>query len=141
MATRHLSLRIDEETFERLSRQGRSQGQSVSETARTLLEEGLRQHDHPLITFRGGPAGRRAGVIGGPDVWEIVRVLRDRSSTDSVTLELAASSLDLTTRQVEAALGYYADFPAEIDDWLARVDDEAERAEAAWHRQQALLQE
>jgi hypothetical protein len=139
MATRHLSLRIDEETFDRLSRQGQSRGETVSETARTLLEEGLRQQEHPLITFRGGPAGHRASVAGGPDAWEVIRVVRGRSPSERASLEDVAASLDITIRQTEAAVRYYADFPDEIDSWIDRVDSEAERAEAAWLRQRAVL--
>jgi hypothetical protein len=28
------------------------------------------------IVFRDGPAGRRAVVIGGPDVWEVIAAAR-----------------------------------------------------------------
>lgn len=30
----------------------------------------------PLLEFRDGVSGRRAGVRGGPDVWEVVMVVR-----------------------------------------------------------------
>ena len=36
----------------------------------TLLDQILDRH--PGIVFRDGPAGRRAAVVGGPDVWEII---------------------------------------------------------------------
>lgn len=44
----------------------------------------VRLDERPLVTFRDGPTGRRAGLIGGPDVWEIamwidaVKLLLDR---------------------------------------------------------------
>jgi hypothetical protein len=28
---------------------------------------------HPGIVCRDGPAGRRPGVVGGPDVWEVIQ--------------------------------------------------------------------
>ncbi len=37
------------------------------------------------------------------------------------------------------ALSYYAAYSAEIDEWIARNDVEAEAAEAAWRREQAAL--
>jgi hypothetical protein len=40
---------------------------------------------------------------------------------------------------VVTAWRYYAAYRDEIDAWIQRVDDEAERAEAAWRREQALL--
>ena len=44
---------------------------------RRYAEEGARRDEHPLITFRDGPTGRRAGLVGGPDVWEVVMWLED----------------------------------------------------------------
>jgi hypothetical protein len=32
--------------------------------------KGARRDEHPMITFRDGSTGRRAGVIAGPDGWE-----------------------------------------------------------------------
>lgn len=76
MSTRYLSLRVGGETFERLEAESRRAGKTRSEFVRTLLEEGLRMEAHPGIVFRSGPAGRRPGLAGGPDVWEVVRVSR-----------------------------------------------------------------
>jgi hypothetical protein len=41
--------------------------------AEHLIEEGLRTEEFPGIAFRQGPTGRRVGLVGGPDVWEIAR--------------------------------------------------------------------
>jgi hypothetical protein len=81
-----------------------------------------RAHDttntHPLITFRDGPTGRRAGVIGGPDVWEIAMWIDDLGAVDNPATELAA---DRTVARVhiDAALAYRAAYPQEIQ---ARID-------------------
>ncbi|HUG13685.1 MAG TPA: hypothetical protein VMM78_01605 [Thermomicrobiales bacterium] len=74
MADRRLSVRSSIPTFERLDRESRRRGQSRSELARTLLDEGLRMAARPGITFRPGPLGRRPGRIDGLAVWEIARV-------------------------------------------------------------------
>src|SRR5258705_4510767 len=37
-----------------------------------LIYEGLRARRHPLVGFRDGASGRRAALVGGPDVWEII---------------------------------------------------------------------
>jgi hypothetical protein len=50
----------------------------------------LRRDEHPLITFRDGAAGRRAAVVGGPDVWEIVMWLEDLADEDDPATVLAA---------------------------------------------------
>lgn len=134
LTTRHLSLRLDADTFERLDAQSRASRQPRSRLAKTLLEEGLRMVSHPGIVFRSGPAGRRARLIGGPDVWEVARVLRVYSSSGEEGLRCAAELTGLGAEQVGDALRYYTDCRTEIDGWIEHVDEEAARAEAAWRR-------
>jgi hypothetical protein len=73
---------------------------------------------HPLITFRDGPTGRRAGLLGGPDVWEIAMWAEDLASeSDPIAMLVEESSL--TRSQVDAALRYRASHPQEI---AARIE-------------------
>lgn len=140
MASRHLSLRLETETFERLEAESRRAGQSRSELARSLVEEGLRMAAHPGIVFRPGPAGRRPGLAGGPDVWEVIRVFKGIPARGAEALERTAELSGLGPAQVATALGYYSEYRDEIDDWIRRVDEESDRAEAAWGRAQQLLE-
>ena len=137
--SRHLSVRVGEDLFEQLEAQSRRSGQSRSAVAKQLLEEGLRMEQHPGIVFRSGPGGRRAGLIGGPDVWEVVGAIRGSDGGDADSLERICERTGLTADQVGAALRYYADHTDEVADWIHRVEEEAERAEARWRREQALL--
>lgn len=139
MPTRHLSIRLESETFDRLDQRSRRAGQSRSELAKTLLEEGLRMDSHPGIVFRSGPAGRRPALAAGPDVWEVIRVFRGLESSGEDTLKQTAERAGLSLGQARTAVRYYADFPEEIDAWIERVDEEAERLEAAWRREQEIL--
>ncbi len=67
------------------------------------------------------PKGRRARIAGtGLDVWEII-VGYKSVGWDAVALRQAFDWLD--DRQIEAALSYYASFPAEID---SRIRSEEE---------------
>ena len=90
---------------------------------------------HPAITFRDGPMGRRPGLVGGPDIWEVARVLKGLALQGEDRLRETAALTDLPLEQVRAAASYYAAHTAEIDAWLRRLDDEADRAEAAWKRE------
>lgn len=139
MASRHLSIRLPDDAFERLEAHSRRTGQSRSEVAKTLLEEGLRMEQHPSVVFRSGPAGRRPGLAGGPDVWEVVRVLLQVKAAGEAAIKQASQRTGLTPEQVRSALRYYADYTDEINEWLRRVDEAAESAEAAWRREQELL--
>ena len=139
MSSRHLSLRLDPDTFDRLEDRSRQSGQSRSELARVLLDEGLRMEAHPGIVFRSGPAGRRPGLTGGPDVWEVVRVFQDMDTRGEEALRQLAALTGLFPEQVSAAIRYYAEYRTEIDTWIHRVDEEAARSEAIYRRTRDLL--
>lgn len=96
----------------------RAAGETLSDRLRRYAEEGARSDEHPMITFRDGPTGRRAGVIGGPDVWELVMWLRDLGPDEDAVADLIADR-PITRPQVEAAVAYCADYPEEIE---ARID-------------------
>lgn len=93
---------------------------------------------HPGIVFRSGPAGRRAGLAGGPDVWEVMRVYRSIEASDEARVRQTAELTGQSPTAVQAAVGYYADHPAEIDNWMRRIDLEAVAAEAAWQNEEPL---
>jgi hypothetical protein len=83
---------------------------------------------HPGIVFRPGPGGRRAGLAGGPDVWEVARVLRDVEAGGEAAVVETAKLTGLAIHQVRAAALYYQAFSDEVDGWIAQVDREAEEA-------------
>ena len=139
MASRHFSIRLEAEAFERLEAESRRTGRPRSEVAKSVLDEGLRMRQHPGVVFRPGPAGRRPGLADGPDIWEVARVLRGVAQRTGDVVAETAELTGLHRTQVEVALRYYAEYRDEIDDWIARLDDEANRAEAAWLREQELL--
>jgi hypothetical protein len=70
------------------------------------------------LTLRpGGPAGRRAGLAGGPDVWEIVLALRQDGGADAS--ERLAEEMSITADRIAAALRSAAEYPEEIE---ARIE-------------------
>ncbi len=83
--------------------------------------------DHPGIAFRDGPAGRRAALAGGPDVWEVIETLEGTGLAGEQAIAAAARWGNLTLPQVRTALRYYAAFREEVDDWIAFNRWEAER--------------
>jgi hypothetical protein len=139
LVTRHLSLRLESDTLARLEARSRQTGQTRSQLVKTLLEEGLRMEAHPGIVFRSGPAGRRPGLAGGPDIWEVARIFQGVDLRGDEALGRAAALTGLAPEQVRIALRYYADYRDEIDEWIRRVDAEANQAEATWRRTQDLL--
>ncbi len=117
---------------------------TLSSATSRLVDEALRAREHPLITFKDGPAGRRARVVGGPDVWEIIGAVRSvRESEPELPGDEALSVVTETSGVpmpfVRAALAYWGDYPEEVDAFLDRARAEAGQAQAAWERQQELL--
>jgi len=107
--------------------------------AERYIQEGLRADSHPGIVFRDGPAGRRAGLMGGPDVWEIISALRTVPERGTARVAALAERLGLSEPRVRAAIRYYTEYPAEIDAWVAANDAEADKLESALERERELL--
>lgn len=114
----NVSVRLDERLAERLRLRSRAAGESLSDRLRRYAEEGARRDEHPMITFRDGPTGRRAGLVGGPDVWEVAMWADDLGDSADPAAELAADGI-LARPQIDAALAYCATYSDEIQ---ARID-------------------
>jgi hypothetical protein len=114
----NVSVRLDDTLAERLRLRARAAGETLSDRLRRYAEEGSRRDEHPLITFRDGPAGRRAAVVGGPDVWEIVMWLEDLAGEDEPVRVLTAEQ-DISRPLVDAALRYRDAYPDEVETRIA----------------------
>ena len=139
------SVRFDDEVLSRLDRYVRSHpGTSISSVTNLFVGEALRSEEHPGVTFRSGPTGRRAGLVGGPDVWEIIDTLltlREHESglADDALVTATGEAIGLPESKVRIAVGYYADYRDEIDERIEGNLQATREAETAWKAQQALL--
>jgi uncharacterized protein (DUF433 family) len=132
----HLSFRLPQPTLDRLETRAHQIRETRTGLAERYLEEGLRMDEHPGIGFADGPAGRRAVLLGtGLDVWEIIGTIKQSQESQSA----AAEYLELPPAQVRAAVRYYAAFPDEIDDVLARQEALAALELEASRRERAIL--
>lgn len=135
-----VSLRFrNQEVVERLKGEAAALDRSASALAEELIDEGLRARRHPLITFRDGPTGRRAALVGGPDVWEVVAGIVGGDVPSGDRVQRAVEVFEVRPDQVDAVLAYYAEFTDEIDDRVDANVVAAEEAEARWRRQHDLL--
>ena len=126
----NVSVRLDDRLAERLRVRARAAGESLSDRLRRYADEGARRDEQPMITFRDGPAGRRAGLIGGPDVWEVAMWIDDLRSTDDPAAELAADGV-VSRPQIDAALAYRAAYPDEVEARLELHRSETAAADEA----------
>jgi hypothetical protein len=139
------SVRFDEGVLARLDRYVREHpGSSASSVTNMLIDEALRSHEHPGVVFQSGPAGRRATLAGGPDIWEVVAALhavRDEAPDlegEALASELAAAT-GLSRERISTALRYYAAYPDEIDERITANQEATNREEQLWTTEQNLL--
>jgi len=138
--TSPLSIRFDEGVLARLRRRAQATpGATPSGLAQRLVDEGLRMAEHPGVLFKDGPSGRRAALAFGPDVWEVVKFLREIDERGPDAVGAAVEVLGLSEAQVRIAMHYYSAHPDEIDEEIAQADEESLAAEAAWLAEQRLL--
>ena len=116
---------MSEAVLERLDRLSARMGQPRSRVAEQLIDEGIRLREFPGIVFRSGPTGRRAALADGPDVWEIVRALKEARSGKGDPIELLMTSSNLREEQIRLAADYYSVYPDEVD---ARIREDEEAA-------------
>jgi hypothetical protein len=138
--TTPLSIRFEAGLLVRLRRHAQSLiGSSTSALAQRLVDEGLRMADHPGVIFKDGPSGRRAALAFGPDIWEIIKFLREADERGPAALDAAADVLALDASRIATAVSYYGDYRDEIDAEIAAADEASARAEAAWRIQRQLI--
>jgi hypothetical protein len=135
-----VSIRFDPALLVRLRRQAAAAtGANTSALAQRLVDEGLRMVDHPGVIFKDGPSGRRAALAYGPDIWEIIKFLREVDERGPAALSAAAEVFALDFNRITTAVSYYGDYRDEIDAEIAAADDASVRAEQAWRVQQELI--
>ncbi|HUA03895.1 MAG TPA: hypothetical protein VMB27_08335 [Solirubrobacteraceae bacterium] len=133
------SIRLEDELRQQLGVQAAADGTTVTELIERYVREGLASAAHPGIVFKPGPAGRRAALAGGPDVWEVVAALRNSSGSESKRVAAVAEQLGLHERQVLLALEYAAAHRAEIEARVAANDEALAHAERLAAERQRLL--
>lgn len=102
------------------------------------LGEWLRMQAHPGVIFVTNTTGeRRAALIAGPQVWTIAAAWAQHPA-DGRDVPLVARTLELSERDVELALTYWAEHRDEIDDLVARHRADQDQALTAWERRRAI---
>lgn len=134
-----ISVRMPADTVAHLETAAKRSGQSRSALIQRYVEEGLRRDRHPRITFKDGPSGRRAAIIGGPDVWELMSFVEQLEARGDEAVAQTAKWFALAIEDVRAALAYAAEFTEEIRTRIELNQQLLDEAYAAWQAQQELL--
>ena len=136
---RPTSFRLDDELLERLEAESTAASTSVTSLVSSLLDEGLKTRQFPGVVYRPGPTGRRATLVGGPDVWEVIRDLRRGPGRGMERVERLAAELGLPVGLVRLAADFYSAFPDEIDARIEADERAAEQIRRQTQRRETLL--
>ena len=130
-----LTFRTQPGVLEQLQKQAKQVHLPKTVLAERYVQEGLVMDQFPGIVFRGGSLGRRPGLSGGPDVWEVIEVFR----AEGGDLAATAQNLGLPVGLVEAAVRYYAAHQTAVDDAIETNQQMLEQARLAFEHEQRLL--
>lgn len=133
------AIRIESGTLRALRERSSQSGEPIVRLAQRYINEGMRLDRHPGIVFRDGPAGRRAVVIGGPDVWEVIAAARSAPERGEELVRALAQRIGVAVEKIRAAVRYYAEYPDEVDRFIAANEEEAEQLERALETERRLL--
>lgn len=107
-----VSMRLPEESGNRLKRMAVRHGWTPSDASARLVEEGLRRSEFAFIDFRDSSAGRQAYIQGSTlAVWEVMLLLKGYK----VDVAATAKHLKWPEARVQAAVNYAQAFPEEIE--------------------------
>ena len=121
MATVQKSIRLPEEAVKEIEALASVTGRDFSGVARDLLIDAVKMRRCPGVTFVDGPTGKRAKIAGtGIDIWEFIAVFK---GLDENYNKLKETYHWLSDQQLRSALSYYALYPDEIDEKIARNED------------------
>lgn len=117
------SVRFSLPTDHLVEDEARRTRRSKSAIVEALTEEAARARRFAGLGFRGEDAARRAWAIGsGLDVWEVVQMLEDFGSIESLL-----EQTQLSERQVQLAVAYRDSYPDEIAEAIAENRRTAEQ--------------
>jgi hypothetical protein len=115
---REVTLRLPDETADRLEAAARAAGLSVDEAGARFIEESLRQLEFPEIEFRDYGKERLACVKGFIRVWKVIFTGQEYD----FDVEKTAYHFQVPASRIEAAFAYYRAYPEESDRIIADND-------------------
>src|SRR5258708_3047366 len=110
-----VSLRLPDETAERLRAVARRTGRTVNDAASRSIEEWLRQEEFAEIEFRNFNGERHACLKGALPVWQLIMIARDYG----MNAEQTAAHFQFPIHRVKAGFHYYEAYAKEIDQAIA----------------------
>jgi hypothetical protein len=139
VAARSTSFRISEQAKERLTDRAEREGMSATALLERLIIEGVDAREHPGIVYRGPAQDRRAALVAGPDVWEVIARLRELEGDEEQRIAVLAEETALSPRQIRIAVDFAARRPEPIEQRIERNEQAADDSRRLAEQRRALL--
>lgn len=120
------TLRLSQSASRRLAARAAREGTTSTALLDRLIREGVDQLDHPGIVFRGPMNDRRAALVAGPDVWEVVARLQELDGPVERRIEVLSAKSSLHSTKIKIAIAYARDHGSEIIERIGRNREAAE---------------
>ena len=133
------SFRISDAARTRLAARAAHEGMTATALLDQLIIEGIDQLDYPGIIFRGPAHDRRAALVAGPDVWEVVARLRELEGGEEHRISMLSAESDLHPRLIRIALDYAAEHAEEVRQRIDRNQSMVERSHRMTEQRETLL--
>jgi len=133
------SFRISDVARRRLAARAATEGVSATALLDRLIVEGVDQLDHPGIVFRGPAHDRRAGLVAGPDVWEVIARLQELRGSEEHRIAVLAAESELHPRLIRLAVDYAAEHPDDVRRCIEKNRALVDRSRRASRQREALL--
>jgi len=111
-----VSLRLPKATADKVRAIAALEHRSFADTVRTLTEEAVKMREFPRVVLADGATGRRAVVLGGPDVWEVIEPYL-AAGKDYDALRAVYPGLDVEV--LRTVIRYYEAYREEIEARIA----------------------
>ena len=92
-----------------------------------------------IADFATARPGRRAVVVGGPDVWEVIVAARSAAERGEPLIDVLAERIGVAPERIRAAIRYYAEYRDDVDRFIALIEEEADRLERTLERERRIL--
>jgi hypothetical protein len=123
----------------RLEEEASAAGTTVTALVTELLTEGLDLRRFRGLVYRDGPTGRRVALVGGPDVWEVIRDLRHLEGDQGDRVQALSTSTGVAPAMILQAIDFYGASPAAVDERIAADEAAASRTRLRLDRRAQLF--
>src|SRR5688500_13169669 len=101
------AIRIESEALRALRARSAQSGVPLVRLAQRDIAEGMRVDRYPGVFFRDGPAGRRAVVVAGPDVCEVIAAAHSAPERGELLIDALGERMGVAPEKVRTAIRYY----------------------------------